>query len=155
MPRCNRRSSGHARYFWLECIPLHVHVGVGGDLGHNGNARRRFLLSVVVFRAPFSRSDSRVRTTKDKQTSDSSTEPFVIRHLSTKVVFENDGTSSLESTASVLIQSQAGLHDFGVLNFPYASGTSTFQVGFTCVFLNRTAGPSRHPRRTCSTCPPK
>lgn len=78
--------------------------------------------------APLSLAQQQSPATKDNQASDSSTEPFVIRHLSTKVVFENDGTSSLESTASILIQSQAGLHDFGVLNFPYASGTSTFQV---------------------------
>jgi tetratricopeptide (TPR) repeat protein/transglutaminase-like putative cysteine protease len=64
---------------------------------------------------------------------DYSKEPLVFEWVSSKVVFENDGTSSSETTARVRIQSQAGLQKSGLLNFPYASSTSTIEIVYVRV----------------------
>src|ERR1700678_1873235 len=52
---------------------------------------------------------------------DYSGESFVIEDLSTDVTFLEDGTEQQELAARVRIQSQAGVQQFGVLNFPYKS----------------------------------
>jgi tetratricopeptide (TPR) repeat protein/transglutaminase-like putative cysteine protease len=71
---------------------------------------------------------------------DYSAEPYVLERAVTKVTFENDGTSSQETTARIRIQSQAGLQQFGLLRFPYASATSTMDVVYVRVIKsgNRT-----------------
>ncbi len=65
---------------------------------------------------------------EDAKAADYSKESFVFEQAFTKVVFENDGTYSMEATARVRIQSQAGVQQFGMLNFPYASATGTMDV---------------------------
>jgi tetratricopeptide (TPR) repeat protein len=70
---------------------------------------------------------------QDAKAADYSKEAVVIERISNKVVFENDGTSSEESSARVRIQSQAGLQQFGLLNFPYASATSALEVVYVRV----------------------
>jgi len=42
--------------------------------------------------------------------------------------FENDGTSSTTLKVRVRVQSQAGVKEFGVLTFPYASATTTLEI---------------------------
>lgn len=59
---------------------------------------------------------------------DNSSEAYVIEKFSSKLAYESDGTATEEDTARIRIQSQAGLHQWGILNFPYASGTSTQPV---------------------------
>ena len=46
----------------------------------------------------------------------------------TKVVFENDGTSTAETTARMRIQSEAGLKQFGMVSFSYAAATSQLDI---------------------------
>jgi tetratricopeptide (TPR) repeat protein/transglutaminase-like putative cysteine protease len=55
-------------------------------------------------------------------------EPFVLENVSTKVVFENDGTFSLESSARILIQSQAGLQTWGTVTVPYPSAQGAAEL---------------------------
>ncbi len=62
--------------------------------------------------------------------SDLSQEAFVVEQFSCKERFENDGTSSREVTARVHIQSEAGVQQYGLLSFSYASGTGTFEFGY-------------------------
>jgi tetratricopeptide (TPR) repeat protein len=64
---------------------------------------------------------------------DYSKEAFVVERISRKATYENDGTSSEESNARIHIQSQAGLQQFGILAFPYASATSTLEVPYVRV----------------------
>ena len=59
---------------------------------------------------------------------DHSKQPFVMELISSKMVFENDGTSTLEVTIRVRIQSQAGLQAVGLLSFPYASAIETLDI---------------------------
>jgi hypothetical protein len=60
---------------------------------------------------------------------DNSQEAFVVEQFSCKERFDNDGTSSEEIAARVRIQSEAGVQQYGVLTFSYASGTGTFEIG--------------------------
>lgn len=64
---------------------------------------------------------------------DYSKEPFVIESVVSKMTFENDGTYAFEVTQRTRIQSQAGLQQLGVLQFPYASAISSFNVGYVRV----------------------
>jgi tetratricopeptide (TPR) repeat protein/transglutaminase-like putative cysteine protease len=64
---------------------------------------------------------------------DHSLEAFVIEHFSRTQQFENDGTSTLQDEARVRVQSEAGVQQYGVLAFSYASGTTTFQIDYTRV----------------------
>ncbi|MGH9748163.1 MAG: DUF3857 domain-containing protein [Candidatus Acidiferrales bacterium] len=48
--------------------------------------------------------------------------------LSTKLVFENDGTTTDEVIFRVRIQSQAGLQAFGLIRLPYASALSNLEI---------------------------
>jgi len=65
--------------------------------------------------------------------SDYSQEAFVVEQFLYKVKFENDGTSSQEETARVRIQSDAGVQRYGLLAFPYASGTGPFEIEYVRV----------------------
>ena len=67
------------------------------------------------------------------KTPDNSTAGSVIEKRECKIVYENDGTATFDLTGRIRIQSQAGVHDWGVLNFPYASGTTTLQVVYVRV----------------------
>jgi tetratricopeptide (TPR) repeat protein len=62
-----------------------------------------------------------------------SDEAFVIEQDSTRIVFENDGTSNRESTARVRIQSGAGVQRFGILTFPYQNSTQTVDIDYVRV----------------------
>jgi tetratricopeptide (TPR) repeat protein len=64
---------------------------------------------------------------------DQSQEAFVIEQFSSKQRFENDGTASRENTARVRIQSEAGVQQYGLLAFSYASGTGTFEITYVRV----------------------
>ena len=57
-----------------------------------------------------------------------SQEAFVIDQFSRKQRFENDGTSLREDTARIRIQAEAGVQQYGVLTFSYASGTGAFEI---------------------------
>jgi tetratricopeptide (TPR) repeat protein len=85
-----------------------------------------FLARSLVAQAP---SSSKPTTSK----ADHSEEAFVIEQSSCKERFENDGTSSREDTARVRIQSEAGVQQYGLLSFSYASGTGTFEIGYVRV----------------------
>jgi len=60
-------------------------------------------------------------------------EAFVVEQDSTRIVFENDGTSNRESTAGVRIQSGAGVQRFGVLTFSYQNSTETVDIDYVRV----------------------
>src|ERR1700722_5932888 len=66
-------------------------------------------------------------------TTDHSQEAFVIEQFSRKEKFENDGTFSREDSARVRIQSEAGVQNYGLLAFSYASATGTFEISYVRV----------------------
>jgi tetratricopeptide (TPR) repeat protein len=68
-----------------------------------------------------------------KVTPDYSREAFVSEEDVTRIAFENDGTSTRESTTRIRIQSGAGVQRFGVLTFPYESSTGTVDIDYVRV----------------------
>jgi tetratricopeptide (TPR) repeat protein len=62
------------------------------------------------------------------KSADYSNEPFVIERVSTTIVFENDETSTQETSARIRIQSQAGVRLWGTLVVPYASAQGTAEM---------------------------
>jgi tetratricopeptide (TPR) repeat protein len=64
---------------------------------------------------------------------DYSQEAFVIEQFTRKEKFESDGTTGLEYSARVHVQSEAGLQRYGLLTFSYPSATGTFEIGYVRV----------------------
>jgi tetratricopeptide (TPR) repeat protein len=58
---------------------------------------------------------------------------YVIEKLVTTVAYQSDGTGTLERTSRVRIQSDAGLHQFGVLVFAYQKAFETVEVAYVRV----------------------
>src|ERR1700742_1297019 len=65
--------------------------------------------------------------------SDTATEAALIQQFDTRVRYENDGTGLQEVTASILIQSQAGVERYGQLEFGYSSATEKLEVNYVRV----------------------
>ncbi len=57
----------------------------------------------------------------------------MIEQFTQKEKFENDGTSVREDSARIRIQSEAGVQQYGLLSFSYASGTGTFEISYVRV----------------------
>jgi tetratricopeptide (TPR) repeat protein len=86
---------------------------------------------LLLFRLPFliiGFAASLRLSAQDPPPADYSKEPYVIEQALYKLKVENDGTSTFDAAVRVHVQSQAGLQDFGVLQFGYASATSTLDV---------------------------
>jgi tetratricopeptide (TPR) repeat protein len=64
---------------------------------------------------------------------DYSKEAFVVEQTSTRIVFENDGTGTRESSARIRIQSDAGVQRYGLLSFPYQNSTENIEVDYVRV----------------------
>jgi len=91
------------------------------------------LFLFVLFFAPSLTAQAASSSKPGASEEDHSKEAFVIEQFSRKERFENDGTSSGEDTARVRIQSEAGVQQYGLLSFSYASGTGTFEIGYVRV----------------------
>jgi tetratricopeptide (TPR) repeat protein/transglutaminase-like putative cysteine protease len=65
--------------------------------------------------------------------SDPSQEAAIFQHILNRARFENDGTGVEEAEAVVLIQSQAGVEEFGQLVFGYSSATEKLDVEYVRV----------------------
>lgn len=64
---------------------------------------------------------------------DYSKEAAVVEEMSTQVLFENSGNSVREQTSRVRINTDAGVQQWGVLNFPYQSATQTVEIDYVRV----------------------
>jgi tetratricopeptide (TPR) repeat protein len=64
---------------------------------------------------------------------DYSKEAFVIEQDSTRITFENDGTSAREATARIRIQSDAGVQQWGILSFAYENSTQVEGIDYVRV----------------------
>jgi tetratricopeptide (TPR) repeat protein len=82
-----------------------------------------FTLSGAYSQAP-SKSDTKP---------DYSKEAFVIEQTSTRITFENDGTSTRESSARIRIQSEAGVQRYGLLTFSYQNLTENVAIDYVRV----------------------
>ena len=64
---------------------------------------------------------------------DYSQEPFVIEQLSSKAAFQDDGTSVREETTRIRVQNDAGVQQWGLIELPFESGTSTLDIDYVHV----------------------
>jgi tetratricopeptide (TPR) repeat protein len=62
-----------------------------------------------------------------------SQEAAVIEEMSTKIVFENDGNFTREQMSRVRIQTDGGVKQWGLLNFPFESATQTVEIDYVRV----------------------
>lgn len=83
--------------------------------------------------SPSQPTDAKPAAAKDSSNKDFSKEAYVIEQNSSRVTFENDGTSASESTAKIRIQSDAGVQHWGILSFPYENSTQIVEIDYVRV----------------------
>jgi tetratricopeptide (TPR) repeat protein/transglutaminase-like putative cysteine protease len=64
---------------------------------------------------------------------DYSQEPSVMEEMSTKVAFDNDGNATREQTSRILVQTDGGVQQWGLLTFPFQSATQTVEIDYVRV----------------------
>ncbi len=88
-----------------------------------------FILCLVAFPSALFSQVMRQMTPQD----DFSKEAYVLEMLHTRVRFEADGTGSRELTGRIRVQSEAAIHDLGLLRFSYASTFESLNVDYVRV----------------------
>jgi tetratricopeptide (TPR) repeat protein len=87
------------------------------------------VLCLVAFPSALFSQVMRQMTPQD----DFSKEAYVLEMLHTRVRFEADGTGSRELTGRIRVQSEAAIHEFGLLRFSYASTFESLNVDYVRV----------------------
>lgn len=64
---------------------------------------------------------------------DYSEESAVIEENSTKIVFENDGNFTREQTSRILVQTDAGVKQWGLLTIPFQAATQVVNIDYVRV----------------------
>jgi tetratricopeptide (TPR) repeat protein len=64
---------------------------------------------------------------------DYSQEAAVVEEMSTKIAFGNDGNSTRMQTIRVRVQTDTGVKQWGLLNFPFQSATETVEIDYVRV----------------------
>jgi tetratricopeptide (TPR) repeat protein/transglutaminase-like putative cysteine protease len=64
---------------------------------------------------------------------DYSQEAAIIEGLSTKIAFDQNGNLNREQTSRIRVQTDAGVKQWGLLNFPYESATQTVEIDYVRV----------------------
>jgi hypothetical protein len=88
-----------------------------------------FMLCLVAFPSALFPQVMRQRTPQD----DFSKEAYVLEMLHTRVRFEADGAGSREMTGRIRVQSEAAIHDLGLLRFSYASTFESINIDYVRV----------------------
>src|SRR6266404_220356 len=65
---------------------------------------------------------------KDAASQDFSKEGVVIEQMTTRVVFQSDGTYTYDRHARVRVQSDAGVRQYGILPFSYQASVGRVEV---------------------------
>src|SRR5271166_3221222 len=111
---------------------------------------RSFLLSLLAacaFAAPFTapaqsgkKNSSSAATTKhadaskpDEPKHDYSQEAFVVEQLHSRYRFESDGTGSRQTVARIRVQSEAGVQQWGQIQFGYNSANERVEIAYVRV----------------------
>jgi tetratricopeptide (TPR) repeat protein len=107
-------------------------MGIAKDLNPSTLARPLFLIISSLAYCLLS-STACAQSPSIEAKPDYSREAFVSEQDITRVIFEDDGTSTRETTARVRIQSDAGVQRFGLLTFPYENLTGTMDIEYVRV----------------------
>src|ERR1700732_4610663 len=90
---------------------------------------RLFCLVVALAALPAGRA----QTSPLRTPADYSQEASVVEELSTRVAFDNEGNLTREQTSRIRVQTDAGVQQWGLLNFPYQSATQTVEIDYVRV----------------------
>ncbi len=91
------------------------------------------VLSVSVVLAASLASRAQTPPPHSPAQDDHSQEAAVIEEMSTKIAFDNDGNFAREQTSRVRMQTDAGVKQWGLLNFPFQSATQTVEIDYVRV----------------------
>ncbi|MFZ0278175.1 MAG: DUF3857 domain-containing protein [Candidatus Sulfotelmatobacter sp.] len=64
---------------------------------------------------------------------DYSQESAIVEQLTTKIAFDNDGNLTREQSSRIRVQTDGGVQQWGLLNFPFQSATQTVEVDYVRV----------------------
>jgi hypothetical protein len=92
----------------------------------------RLFIVFLAFALTIHSSHGQVSSKPDAKP-DYSKEAFVIEQTSTRIVFENDGMGTRESSARIRIQSDAGVQHYALLTFPYQNSTESVDIDYVRV----------------------
>jgi tetratricopeptide (TPR) repeat protein len=92
---------------------------------------RTFSLAAVLALLPAGRAQTPTQPVPAK--GDYSQEAGVVEQLSTKVALANDGNFTLEQTSRVRVQTDAGVKQWGLLNFPFQSAAQVVEIAYVRV----------------------
>ena len=93
--------------------------------------QRRLVLSLALSLLTSAIVHSQASSTHAEN--DNSQEGAVIEEMSTKIAFENDGTSVRTQTTRVRVQTDAGVKQWGLLSLPFQSATQTVEIDYVRV----------------------
>jgi tetratricopeptide (TPR) repeat protein len=106
---------------------------------------RGFAFAVTVLLSVSAVGSAQTSSPVASAKADYSQEAAVIEEMSTKIAFDNDGSSTRVQVSRVRIQTDGGVQQWGLLNFPFQSATQTVEIDFARV---------RKPDGTILTTPP-
>src|SRR5579864_1303600 len=87
-------------------------------------------LPLAVLLAVLPAGHAQTSSPHDPSNRDYSKEAAVIEEMSTKIAFENDGNSTRDQSSRVRVQTDAGVQQWGLLNFPFQSATQTVEIDY-------------------------
>src|SRR6202047_2892702 len=90
---------------------------------------RLFCLVVALAALPAGRA----QTSPLRTPADYSQEASVVEELSTRVAFDNEGNLTREQTSRIRVQTDAGVQQWGLLDFPFQSATQTVEIDYVRV----------------------
>lgn len=95
-----------------------------GNLAKVGPAFLKINFALVLCVSVFAQTPA----TKEPAKQDFSKEGAVIEQMTTKVVFQSDGTYMRERHVRVRVQSDAGVQQYGILAFPYEASVEPVEI---------------------------
>lgn len=105
------------------------------------------LCLALLFSAGFAFSLPTLTKSASTRETDYSKEPAIVQEFHSVVRLENDGTRTRETKVRVLVQSDAGVKQYGLLSFGYESATERLQIEYVKVVKpngKMVATPSGH-----------
>jgi tetratricopeptide (TPR) repeat protein len=94
---------------------------------------RRCVLSITVVLTALLAGRAQTSPPHGPAKDDYSQEAAVIEQMATKIAFDNDGKFSREQTSRVRVQTDSGVKQWGLLNFPFQSATQTVEIDYVRV----------------------
>jgi hypothetical protein len=95
--------------------------------------RRWCALSLTVALAALQAGSAQTSSPHTPAKADYPQEASVIEEMSTRITFDNDGSSTHDQTSRIRLQTDGGVQQWGLLNFPFHSATQTVEIDYVRV----------------------